>query len=138
MKRCTTVIEWLTLCRWRFSMLRKFPLRNKVQLCCTLYQWFLHVEALGRSCMPTNECSKGGELFATGQLSNSSPNHDHTHRTCLQTSILCLPLYSFVHQTKGLLFCCLIGVLGHCLQTLGPQGLSDILQHNCALFCNVS
>ena len=28
--------------------------------------------------MPTNECSKGGELLATGQLSNSSPNHDHT------------------------------------------------------------
>ena len=62
---------------------------------------------------------------------------DHTHPTCLQTSKLCLPLYSFVHQTKGLLFCCLIGVLGHCLKILGPEGLSNILQHNCALFCNV-
>ena len=29
--------------------------------------------------MSTNECSKGGELFATEQVSNCSPNHVHKH-----------------------------------------------------------
>ena len=71
------------------AMRCKCPFQNKFQLCCTLYQWFLYVEAVGGVCMPTNESSKGGELLATGQLFNSSPNHDHTHPTCLQTSKLC-------------------------------------------------
>ena len=73
-------------------------LQIQVQLCCTLNQWFLHFEAVGGVCMPTNECSKGGELSATGHLSNSTPNHDHTHPTCLQirqtlppTVLLCSP-----------------------------------------------
>ena len=56
--------------------------QNKVLLCCTLYQWFLHIVAVGGLCMLTKECSKGGELFVlvTGHLSNSSPNHHHTHQ----------------------------------------------------------
>ena len=53
-------------------------LQNKVQLCCTLYQWFLHIVAVGGLCMPTNECSKGGELLAIVQHSNNYPNHHHT------------------------------------------------------------
>ena len=31
--------------------------------------------------MSTIECSKGGGLLATGQLSISSPNHHHYHHT---------------------------------------------------------
>ena len=47
-------------------------------LCFTLYLWFLHLCFLhickvGGLCMPTNECSKAGELLAAGPLSNSSP-----------------------------------------------------------------
>ena len=79
-------------------------LQNKVQLCCTLYQRFLDIVAAGGLRMSTNECSKGGELLATVQLSNSSPNLHHTRPTHIQTSKLCLPLYSFKHQTKDLLF----------------------------------
>ena len=32
------------------------------------YPWFLHIEAMGGLCMPTNECSKDGELLATGPV----------------------------------------------------------------------
>ena len=42
-------------------------------------------------------------LHNTTKPSNSSPNHDHTHPPCLQTSKICLPFHSFVHQRKGLL-----------------------------------
>ena len=66
-------------------------LQNKVLLCCTLYQWFLHIVAVGGLCVPTNECSKGGELLAIVQHSNSYPNHHHTHQTHIQTTKLCLP-----------------------------------------------
>ena len=41
----------------------------ELQLCCTLYYlWFLHIVEVGGLFMPTNECNKGGELLATGQL----------------------------------------------------------------------
>ena len=53
-------------------------LQTKIQFSHTLYQWFLHIEAVGGLCILANECSKGGELLSTGQLFNSSPNHDHT------------------------------------------------------------
>ena len=64
----------------------------------------------GGLCLPTSKCSRVGELLATGQLSISSPNHDHTHPTCLQTAKLCLPLYSLVHKQKAFCFTNLIGV----------------------------
>ena len=53
-----------------------------------------------------NECNKGGELLATGQLSNSSPNHQCTYpaHAFKNSNNLCLPLYSFVHQTTCLSF----------------------------------
>ena len=55
--------------------------------------------------MPTNGCSKGGELLATGQLSNSSQSHHRMHPTHIQTSKVCL-----------------IGVLGPVgSQTLAPR-----------------
>ena len=76
-----------------------------------LYQWFLHVEAVGRLCIPTNDCSKGGELLAIGQLSNSYSNHYHTHPTCLQTGRLCLP-FVLLHQINVLLFFNSLGVFG--------------------------
>ena len=59
-------------------------LQNKVEVCCTLFRWLSHIVAPGGLCTPTNECSKGEELLATGQLSNSSPNHNHTHPTHIQ------------------------------------------------------
>ena len=62
--------------------------QNKVQLRRTLYQWFLHIVAVGGLCMPTNEYGKGGERLATGQLSNSSPSHHHTYQTHIQTSLI--------------------------------------------------
>ena len=75
---------------------------------------------------PQMSCSEGGELLATGQLSNSSPNHHHTHPTHIQTSKLCLPLYSFVNQTKDLLFNKFHRCLGTC-PTSAPGALPIIL-----------
>ena len=43
-----------------------------IQLCCTVYQWSLHIVAVGGLCMLTNKCSKGGAHLATGKLSNWS------------------------------------------------------------------
>ena len=71
---------------------------------------------------PHNGCSKGGELLATGQLSNSSPNHHPTQSTHIQTNKFCWLLYSFVHQTKGLSFYMLQGCVEICLKT-GSQTL---------------
>ena len=88
---------------------------STVELCCTFNQWFLHIIAVGGLCFPTTECSKGGELLASGQLSKSSPNHHHTYPTHIQkTQTLpaihcCTPLF-----TKQNAFCStsVIGVLG--------------------------
>ena len=44
------------------------------------------------------------------------PNHHHTHQHT-QTSKLCLPLYSFAHQTKGFLFYRSHWFVGICLKT---------------------
>ena len=41
------------------------------------------IVAVGGWCMTTNECSEGGELLATGQLSNSSHTLHHIHPTHL-------------------------------------------------------
>ena len=95
----------------------KATLQSKLQLSFTIFQWFLHVEAVGWLCMPTNDSSKGGELLVIWQLSTSSPTHDLTHATCLQTSNLCLPLYSFDHQIDGLSFRMSHRCLGTCLKT---------------------
>ena len=51
------------LALWAFANIPQ-AITKKVQW------WFLHIEAVGGLCMPSNECSKGGELLATGQLSN--------------------------------------------------------------------
>ena len=56
-------------------------------------------------------------LHNTTTSSNSSPNHDHTHPTCLQTSKLCPPFHSFVHQRKGLLLWKSQWCIGICLKT---------------------
>ena len=66
-------------------------LQIKSAVCCTLNQWFLHIEVVGGLFMPTNECNKGGELLATGQLSNSSPIHDDTHLTGMSSDKETLP-----------------------------------------------
>ena len=42
-------------------------LQMKVQFCCTLHLWFLHIVTVGWLCMPLNECSEGGELLAAGR-----------------------------------------------------------------------
>ena len=55
-------------------------------------------------------------LHNTTTSSNSSPNDDHTHPTCLQTSRLCLSLYFFVPQTKGLLLYKSPRCVGACLK----------------------
>ena len=82
----------------------------------------------GGLCMPTNECSKGGELSTTGQPSNSSPSHDyHTHATYFrQAHFAC-------HCTPSLVSW---DLSEDRFPDIGPQGFSNILQHNCALFCN--
>ena len=91
--------------------------------------------------MPTIECSKG-ELLATGQLSNSSPNLLHTHLTHIQTSKPCMAFYSFVHQTKKPSVLQQVsfvswGLSGDRFPDIGPQSLSNLPQHSCASFCNV-
>ena len=78
-----------------------WALQNKFQLCCTLYQLFLHIVAVGGLCMPTNECSKGGELLVIWQLSTSSPTHDLTHATCLQTSKLLPAILLLCSPNRG-------------------------------------
>ena len=111
----------------------KIAFENIVQWYCTL-----HILAADGLRMPRNGCSKGGELLATGQPSSGSTNNHHTHQTYIQTSKLCLPLYSFVHQTKGLLFYRSQSVLGPLWRKVPrhpPQSLSNTLQHNSALFC---
>ena len=93
-------------------------LQNRFQLCCTLYQLFLRIVAVGGFCMPTNECSKGRELLATGQLSNSSPT--------IITHIQHIGLYRGANfaclrsQTKGLLVYKSHRCLGTCLKTIVP------------------
>ena len=83
----------------------------------------------GGLCMLTNECSKGGELLATGQLSNSSPSHDyHTHATYFRKA------HFACHCTPSLVSW---DLSEDRFPDIGPQGLSNILQHNCALFCNI-
>ena len=83
---------------------------NKLQIksvvCCTLNQWFLHIEVVGGLLMPTNECNKGGELLATGQLS--------THPTGMSSDKETLPAIGTPLFTKQSLFCStsLIGVSG--------------------------
>ena len=98
--------------------------------------------------LPTNECSKAGELLATGQLSNSFPNHYdmlnvcdndyHTHPTYLDTSKLChcTPLF-----TKQKAFCStsLIGILEPVWGQVPrhpPRAYPTYYSTNCALFCN--
>ena len=49
------------------------------------------IEVVGGLFMPTNECNRGGELLATGQLSNSSPIHDDTHLTGMSSDKETLP-----------------------------------------------
>ena len=83
-------------------------LQNKVQLCCTLYQWFLHVEALDGLCMPTNECSKGWELLATNtkQKAFCSTNL----RGVLTNTILLLNL-DFCVSYRNICICSVCNVL---------------------------
>ena len=111
-------------------------------MCCTLNQWFLHFEAVGGVCMPTNECSKGGELSATGHLSNSTPNHDHTHATCLQIRQTLPPTVLLCSPNKRLFVPKVLWVpldlSEYRFWDIDPQGLSNMIQHSCALFCNVS
>ena len=95
----------------------------------------------GGLCMPTKEGSSGGELLATGQLSvsNSSPNHNHTHQTHIQTSKIArfyTPLF-----TKQKTFCStsLIGVLGpvwRCNRNYSwaPQHHPQISMNNLQIF----
>ena len=71
-------------------------LQNKVQSCCrpTLYQWFLHVVEVGGLYMPTNGCSKAGELLATGQLQfpqplSHTPSPYKDKQTVLAVVLLC-------------------------------------------------
>ena len=90
-------------CTWQQFFATKI---KEVQLCCTLYHWFLQMVAVGGLCVPANECSKGGVPFATGKLSNSSTNNVHPQLGHLQTGFFVL---------------CLIGVLGDYLKTLGPK-----------------
>ena len=68
----------------------------------------LHTVAAGGLSMPTNECSKGGELFATVQLSNSSHNHHHTHPT-------------HIHR-KGNFVCHCTPLSDDRFQNISPQG----------------
>ena len=42
------------------------------------FQWLLNFLEVGGLFIPTNRCSEAGEMLATVQLSDSSPNH-HTH-----------------------------------------------------------
>ena len=121
----------------RFAVI---TLQNKTQLCCTLYQWFLHIVAVVGLCicMPTNKCSKGGKLLAIGQLTDSSQNHHHTHPMHILTSKLCLPLYSFVYLTRNLLFYKSHRCLGTCLKTGGSQTLPPgPIQHTTAQLCYI-
>ena len=92
-------------------------LQNKVQLCCTIYQCFLHAEAVCWLCMPANECSKDRGLFATGQVFNSSPNHDHTHMQHVfrQANFAC---HYTLLCSSGLLFFKSHSWLGTSLKTL--------------------
>ena len=103
-KCCSTFCKQIQLLLWNKEGI--CSLQNKVQLCCTLYQWVLHVEAVDGVCMPTNECSKGGELLATGQLSNSSPTMitriQHVFRQA-NFACHCTPLF-----TKQKAFCSVV------------------------------
>ena len=91
--------------------------------------------------MATEECSGGGELLATEQVSSSSPNHHHTYPTHIHTNKLCLPLIALIrlpnkrHYVLQVSYVCW-HLSEHRLQDIDPEGLSDILQPNCALFCN--
>ena len=109
-------------------------------VCCTLYQQFLHIVGVDVLCMPTmptcpHDYSKDGQLLDTGQLSNNSPSHHHTHQIHVQTSKPWMLLYSSVHQTK-----CLVVQVSQLSWDLSSDrfpdiGQSTILQYNCALFC---
>ena len=77
----------------------KWALQNEVQLCCTLYKWFLLIVAVGGLCMPTNECSKGRELLATGHAIKQFPQPSSPTSKHVQISKLrCHCLFCFVHQ----------------------------------------
>ena len=77
---------FLTRLSWFSQVLITNFVWNKAQFWCTIYQCFLHIVAVGGLHLPTNQFSKGVELLATGQLSNSSPIHHHTYQTHIQTS----------------------------------------------------
>ena len=49
-----------------------------------------------------NECSKGGELMATAQQSNSFLNYHHTYPTHVQTRKLCLPLVTALRNSMAM------------------------------------
>ena len=85
--------------------------------------------AVGELCMPTNECSKGGGLLATDSYPNISQSiiiKKFGTSSVKQTlpANHCTPLFT---KEKALLFY----KPYRCLWIL-----SNILQHNFALFCN--
>ena len=103
----------------------------KVQLCCTLYQWYIHDEAVGGLCMPANKFSKGGELLASGQLSNSSTNHYHTHPTFFrQQALPAIVLLCSPNKMPHVLQVCLVywdlSVLGFWGVGISVDGVEDL------------
>ena len=72
---------------------------------------YFRLVAVAGLCMPTNECRKGRELLAAGQLViKNYPNTQAHYPTPVQASKPSLPLFSVVHQTKGLLFILVMGL----------------------------
>ena len=85
--------------------------------------------AVGGLFMPSYHlCSKCGELLATGQLSNSSPNHRHIHQHIFRQAHFachCTPLFT---RQKAFCSTSLIGVLGPvCRQVPRHRPLVPIL-----------
>ena len=103
----------------------KLTPQNRVQ-CCTLYQWFLHVEAVGGLCMPTNEWSKGREPLATGQLSNGFPDHEQTFN--MSSDKQTLPVIVLLCSPNKSPFVLLVSCMwaGTCLKTFILQTITFI------------
>ena len=43
---------------WDYTLYQRCKLQNKVQLCCILYQWFLHIVAVGDCVCPQMSVAK--------------------------------------------------------------------------------
>ena len=112
-------------------------------MCCTLYQGFLHIVAVGGLlCMPANDYGKGGKLQgATGQLRWLQDNFQTvppTITTPIQNyfrqanyACHCTPLFTKQRSLCSASLICVLETSEDSFSDICPQGLSYILQHNC-------